>query len=162
MTICIIMGVAGSGKSTIGSLLGQRLGWVFYDGDDYHSPENREKMSRGIPLTDVDRQSWLLALKKTSDELISSQNNTIIACSALKLAYREILQGEHREIVWVYLKGTYAQILERLEQRQGHFLKAYMLRSQFEILEEPDDVFTVDISLSPERIVDRIQEYLSR
>lgn len=160
MTICIIMGVAGSGKSTIGSLLSQRLGWVFYDGDDFHSPENREKMSRGISLNDIDRQSWLLALKKAIDLLISRQTHGIIACSSLKLAYREILQGDNREIVWVYLKGTYAQILARLEQRQGHFMKADMLRSQFEILEEPDDVFTVDISLSPKIIVDRIQKYL--
>lgn len=160
MTICIIMGVAGSGKSTVGKLLGQRLGWDFYDGDDFHLPENRDKMSRGIALNDTERLSWLLVLRKTIDKLTSSQTNAIIACSALKLAYRHILQGEDREIVWVYLKGSYSQIRERLEQRQRHFMKAEMLESQFAILEEPDDVFTVDISLSPEKIVDRIEEYL--
>ena len=156
----IIMGVAGSGKSTIGTMLSQRTGWVFYEGDNFHPPENVEKMSRGIPLNDEDRLPWLLALRDLIDEVLSNQSHAIIACSALKAAYRELLQGEHKEIFWVYLKGDYAQIWSRMQQRQGHFMKAQMLRSQFETLEEPEKALTVSIAESPEVIVNQIVNYL--
>ncbi|ELR98241.1 gluconokinase [Gloeocapsa sp. PCC 73106] len=155
--ICIIAGVSGSGKSTIGKLLGQRLGWDFYDGDDFHPPENIEKISRGIALSDADRQLWLLALKNIINDVLFRQKNAVIACSALKISYRYFLQGNHQNICWIYLKGTYEQILERMKLRQDHFMKPEMLRSQFDILEEPAiNTFVINISHSPDEIIEQI------
>ncbi|MGL5875065.1 MAG: gluconokinase [Xenococcaceae cyanobacterium] len=160
--ICIIMGVSGSGKSTIGNLLGKRTGWTFYDGDDFHPPENIEKMSRGIPLSDRDRQPWLLALQKLIDEAIARKSNLVIACSALKDSYRQTLHSSHQEVVWVYLKGDRQQLEQRLQQRHNHFMKSKMLESQLETLEEPKEALTVSISESSEAIVAKILDYLDR
>ncbi|MGF1485865.1 MAG: gluconokinase [Prochloraceae cyanobacterium] len=150
--IYILMGVAGSGKTTIGKLLSKQLGYSFHDGDDFHPPENIEKMSRGIPLEDGDRLPWLLSLKK----LIDSNDNIIIACSALKKSYREILQKGNQRVIWIYLKGEYSEILSRIENRQDHFMEKEMLRSQFEILEEPQNAIAVSIAEDPETIVEKI------
>ena len=154
--IYILMGVAGSGKTTVGKLLSKRLGYPFYDGDDFHPQENIEKMSRGIALEDSDRLPWLLRLK----ELIERENKIIIACSALKISYREILQVENKGVIWIYLKGEYSEILGRIETRQGHFMKREMLGSQFETLEEPKDAITISISDDREVIVERILELI--
>jgi gluconokinase len=149
--ICILMGVSGSGKSTIGQLLSQKLGWPFYDGDDFHPPENIEKMRHGIPLTDSDRQPWLAALR----DIMEQNQDVIIACSSLKETYRDYLQDGHPDLIWIYLKGSYEEILQRMQHRQ-HFMKPEMLRSQFTTLEEPQNAVIIDISLPPERIIDRI------
>lgn len=150
------MGVSGSGKSTIGQLLSQKLGWPFYDGDDFHPRENIAKMRQGIPLTDEDRRSWLSTLRS----LIEQNQNAIIACSSLKESYRDYLEGERTDIVWIYLKGSYEEILERMQHRQGHFMQPQMLRSQFATLEEPKNALVIDISLLPEEIIDRIVNLL--
>jgi gluconokinase len=157
----MVMGVSGSGKTTIGELLSRRLGWSFYDGDDFHPPENIDKMRRGIPLDDRDRQMWLLALLNLIEAIHIRKEPAVIASSALKESYRQYLSPANgRSLVWVYLKGSYEQIEQRLKARQGHFMKADMLRSQFETLEEPDRALKIDISLSQDAIVDRIVTYL--
>lgn len=146
------MGVAGSGKTTIGKLLSKQLGYSFHDGDDFHPSENIEKMSRSIPLEDRDRLPWLLSLKK----LIDNNDNIIIACSALKKSYRDILEKGNQRVIWIYLKGEYSEILSRIENRQDHFMEKEMLRSQFEILEEPQNAIAVSIAEDPETIVEKI------
>ena len=154
------MGVSGSGKTTVGKLLREHTGWNFYDADDFHPAGNISKMSHGIPLNDRDRKPWLIKLKSLIDTTISKDKSAILACSALKLSYREILDIDRPEIVLIYLQGNYEQILARLKQRQEHFMHAEMLRSQFKILEEPQADLIVDISLSPEAIVEQIIKYL--
>lgn len=144
----VIMGVAGSGKSTIGARLANRLGWKFFDADDFHSEANKDKMSRGIPLTDDDRAEWLTSLR----ELIASHHSSVLACSALKDAYRERLKV-NRQVKFVYLRGTYDQIEARMSERVNHFMKPEMLKSQFEILQEPADALAVDIANTPDEMV---------
>jgi gluconokinase len=155
------MGVAGSGKSTIGQLLAQKLEWHFYDGDDFHPPENIEKMSRGIPLDDRDRLPWLLKLQDLIEQVRHDSNNAIIACSALKQAYRDFLDGNQQDILWVYLKGNYELLYQRIQQRQQHYMKTEMLQSQLESLEEPKNALIFDISLSSEAIALQIATRLS-
>lgn len=152
----IIMGVAGSGKSTVGNLLAENIGYPFFDADDFHSTENRLKMSQGIPLTDEDRASWLLSLR----ELLINNPRCVLACSALKEKYREIL-SVHANTYFVYLSGTYEQIKKRVQERSGHFMGAVMLESQFATLEEPKDALIIDIRHSPQQIVDIIRKELN-
>ena len=154
------MGVAGSGKTTVGKLLRDRTGWTFYDADDFHPAENIDKMSRGIPLNDEDRKPWLLKLNNLIHNTISQDKSAILACSALKSYYREILQLNCPEVVLIYLQGDYEQILARMKQRKEHFMQAGMLRSQFKILEEPQADLVVSVTLSPEAIVEQIIKYL--
>ncbi|AFZ33787.1 gluconate kinase, SKI family [Stanieria cyanosphaera PCC 7437] len=159
---CIIMGVAGSGKSTVGKLLSQRLGWQFYDADDFHTPENIAKMSLGLPLSDRDREPWLDRLKQLIEQTINQGNSGILACSALKSSYRQFLTQEQKnEICWVYLRGDYQLISTRIKQRQQHFFKEEILNTQFANLEEPTEALIIDVSLSPDAIVDTILAYLS-
>jgi gluconokinase len=154
--VIIVMGVSGSGKTTIGRLLAQRLGWSFIDGDEHHPAENTEKMSRGEPLTDADRQSWLASLRCLIDEHLQRGESAVLACSALKDAYRiELGQGDP-SIAFVYLRGEYPAILERLVRRKRHFMKANLLASQFRDLEEPSRAVVVDVDKPPERLVDDI------
>ena len=153
---CLIMGVAGSGKTTVGKLLSDRTGWTFYDADDFHPAENIAKMSHGIPLNDEDRKPWLIKLKHLIDTTISDKKSAVLACSALKSSYREILQSDRPEIILIYLQGDYEQILARMKHRQAHFMQAEMLRSQFKILEEPQADLVVNVSLSPKAIVEQI------
>ncbi|MBM4256385.1 MAG: gluconokinase [Deltaproteobacteria bacterium] len=151
--IIILMGVSGSGKTTIGQHLAQSLGWTFYDGDDFHPQTNIDKMQQGIPLTDDDRDSWLSALQQLIARLLQNDRSAVLACSALKQIYRSRLQQHPKQVRFVYLKGDYALIRQRLMARQGHFMRADLLGSQFAALEEPHEVLTVDISQSPESIV---------
>ena len=155
--IIVIMGVAGSGKTTVGSLLAQDLGWDFFDADDFHSQENREKMSRRIPLTDEDRSMWLIALRDLIKLQIKNERQTVLACSALKKSYRELL-GINDRVRFVHLKGAYQLIEARLRERAGHFMSAEMLASQFEILEDPPDALTIEITKTPQEIADIIRK----
>jgi gluconokinase len=156
--ILILMGVSGAGKTTIGELLARDLGWPFHDGDDFHPQMNIDKMRRGVPLTDDDRAAWLAALRQLIDRLLQERQSAIIACSALRQTYRKRLQGDDRDIQFVYLKGDPALIRRRLQERQGHFMKAGLLANQFETLEEPHEVITVDVSRAPQAIVKCIKK----
>jgi len=153
------MGVAGSGKTTIGSLLADELGRAFYDADDFHSEANRAKMSQGIALTDDDRADWLLSLKDLINQNIQQNTSAVLACSALKNSYRETLKVNER-VKFIYLRGTYEQIKARLTHRSGHYMSAGMLESQFQTLEEPQDILTIDISNSLQDIVTLIRKGL--
>jgi gluconokinase len=157
--VIVIMGVAGSGKTTIGELLAARLQCTFLDGDSFHPPANIEKMSHGIPLTDEDRAPWLAAIHARIVDAVRADEQVIIACSALKQRYRETLARDVA-ITWVYLKGSVELIFARLQARAHHYMKAEMLASQISDLEEPNDAITVDISPPPEVIVERIQQAL--
>lgn len=150
------MGVSGTGKSTIGKLLSDRTGWTFYDADDFHSPANIEKMNRGIPLTDSDRLPWLEKLNQLITNTLNSNQQGILACSALKSQYRQILHNNHTNVVFIYLRGSYDCVQSRIQQRTGHFMSSSLLQSQFDTLEEPQDALIVDVSLTPETIVEEI------
>jgi carbohydrate kinase (thermoresistant glucokinase family) len=158
--IIIIMGVAGSGKTTIGSLLAYELGWTFYDADNFHSEANRAKMSRGIALTDEDRASWLISLKELILQNIQQNIEAVLACSALKNSYRNILEV-NEQVKFVHLQGTYEQIKMRLANRSGHFMSAGMLDSQFQTLEEPQNALTVDITNASQDIIAIIRKGLN-
>ena len=151
--VLIIMGVAGAGKTTVGRILALRLGWKFYDADDFHSEENKEKIRNGVPLTDEDRLPWLLTLH---DLINGLDAGAVIACSALKRKYRNILSGSSRDVRFVYLKGDKKLIRDRLKGREGHFAGAGILESQLETLEEPVDAIIEDIGPDPETIADDI------
>lgn len=150
------MGVSGSGKTTIGKQLSYHLDYYFYDADDFHPPENIQKMSHQIPLNDQDRQPWLLSLSHLINNLQQHKKNAVIACSSLKKSYRELLQGNHQDLVWIYLKGNFEQILERLDKRKEHFMKSQMLKSQFKDLEEPDNAIILDIGSTTEKIIKQV------
>jgi len=153
--IIVVMGVTGSGKTTIGNLLAARLAWHFADADDFHSAANKEKMHKGIPLTDADRLPWLAAIHDQIAKGLALKQNAVLACTALKRSYRQqIWSGP--EVRFVYLKGSYEFIAERLRARKGHFADEHILAGQFADLEEPSDAVTVDIGASPEEIVDEI------
>jgi len=152
MTI-IIMGVSGAGKTTVGTILAERLGWEFYDADDLHPKDNIEKMRAGVPLTDADRLPWLAALRG----LIRSRDaGMVLACSALKQYYRDYLRGGRQDVAFVYLKGDPSLIEKRLEGRKGHFAGPGILESQLGDLEEPEDALVVDASPDPESIAGEI------
>lgn len=150
------MGVAGSGKTTIGKLLANKTGFLFIDADNFHPRQNIDKMKSGIPLTDKDRWPWLDNIHQFVSKEISSQN-IIVACSALKKMYRDCLSdGITDNCKWVFLKGDFETIQQRMQKRAGHFMPEALLQSQFEILQIPLESIEVDISKSPEEIVDQI------
>jgi carbohydrate kinase (thermoresistant glucokinase family) len=150
------MGVAGSGKTTIGKLLSGRLAIPFFDADDYHPPANKEKMRNGIALTDEDRQDWLIVLNKLAREE-KNKNGAIIACSALKQSYRKKLtEGIDAGVYWIFLDGDYECIHQIMKERKGHYMPAGLLQSQFDILEKPGDAIVVDIREPPDTVIDMI------
>jgi len=153
--IIVIMGVAGSGKTTVGTMLAEAMKCQFLEGDSLHSKENVDKMSDGIPLTDADRAPWLAAIRMRILERFERGLDLVVACSALKQQYRKVL-GKDVPITWVYLKGSPALIRARLRHRPNHFMKADMLASQFDVLEEPADALVVDVSAPPIAIVEHI------
>jgi gluconokinase len=153
--IIVVMGVTGSGKTTVGQMLAARLGYLFADADDFHSAANKEKMHKGVPLTDADRIPWLAAMHEQIAKWVASKQNAVLACSALKRSYRQQLWNGP-EVKFVYLKGNYELIAQRLRARKGHFADEHILAGQFADLEEPSDAVVVDISASPEAIVSEI------
>jgi gluconokinase len=160
--VILLMGVSGSGKTTVGTRLADALGWTFADGDDFHPAENVDKMRRGEPLTDADRWPWLEAIRDFVAERLATDAPAVVACSALKAAYREVLLDGNPGAELVYLRGEYALIRERMEARADHFFDAAMLDSQFEALEEPapDEALVVDIDAPPDAIVATIRRRL--
>jgi gluconokinase len=157
--IIILMGVSGSGKTTVGKLLANDLGWEFLEADDFHPPANIDKMRRGVPLDDADRDPWLAAMAEALETRARAGTNAVLACSALKHAYRKRLRISP-DIRFVYLKGSFEEISERLGDRRGHFFSPDLLQSQFEALEEPRDAIIVDVSSPPETIARRIKRAL--
>ena len=157
--LIIVMGVSGSGKSTIGPLLAEALECAFLEGDSLHPASNIEKMGRGVPLTDADRAPWLEAIRAHLVAAFERDACIVVACSALKDAYRDFL-AEGLPVVWVFLAGTNALIRERLEQRTGHFLPVEMLSSQLATLEVPEDAIVADVSEPPREVVEGILEAL--
>lgn len=154
--VIILMGVAGSGKTTVGRLLAAHLGWPFRDADDFHPARNQEKMRSGIALDDDDRRPWLEAIRATISLTVSRNANAVYACSALKRAYRKILATNGGEVKFVYLKGPQQLIARRVANRTGHFFDPALLQTQFEDLEEPCDATVVDITQPPEAVVESI------
>lgn len=154
--IVLVTGVAGSGKTTIGTRLAQRLGWPYFEGDDFHPPANRERMARGLPLDDSDRAPWLAALRECMDEVRAAGGRAVFSCSALREAHRERLVGGCDDVLLVHLAGDYDTIHERAMQRQGHFFDPALVASQFETLEPPRDALVIDVRDTPDAIVDRI------
>jgi gluconokinase len=158
--VIVVMGVSGSGKSTVGSQLALQLGWKFADADDFHSTTSVDKMRNGIPLTDADREPWLNQLRSLIVQWIKEGNSAVLACSALKQAYRERLRGAD-DVCFVYLKAGRDVLSQRLLQRRDHYMKESMLDSQLMALEEPADAITVDAGGTPENIVHTIRKNLA-
>jgi gluconokinase len=165
-SVLIVMGVSGSGKSTIAELLSRDLGWTFRDGDEFHPQANVDKMQSGTPLTDDDRWPWLRAIAAWIDERREAGEHAIITCSALKKSYRDILIGGSRpDVGLVYLKGDEHLIAQRLAKRKDHFMPKGLLHSQFQTLQEPgpdEHPITVSIAPPPEEIVAAILSELAK
>ena len=157
--IVLLMGVTGSGKSTVGRALAASLDWPFADADDFHSPENIAKMRAGVPLDDADREPWLAALRAKISEWLQAGANAVLACSALKQAYRDELLVGH-EIKLVYLRANRELIARRLAERMNHYMNPELLPSQFATLEEPANALVVDVRASVSDIVRRIRKGL--
>ncbi|WP_445619408.1 gluconokinase [Kushneria sp. Sum13] len=152
----LIMGVSGSGKSTIGEAVAEKTGCEYIDGDQYHPPANIEKMTKGVPLTDDDRQGWLEALADLFAQHRQENKSVMIGCSGLKKSYRDILRQGDPELIILFLDGSYDTILQRMEERQ-HFFSPQMLRTQFDTLQAPgsDEAISIDISKSFDSVIDQ-------
>jgi gluconokinase len=158
-TVVVVMGVSGSGKTTIGAMLAGRLGWSFADADDFHSAGNVAKMQSGAPLDDADRIPWLAAIARQVDQWRSDKRHGVVTCSALKRRYRQIIVGDRPDVRLVYLKGDQPLIVSRLVARHGHFMPASLLASQFAALEEPtpaERAITLWVGKPPAALVDEI------
>ena len=160
--ILIVMGVAGSGKSTVGELLAQKLGCDFLEGDDFHPPSNRDKMARGQALTDEDRKPWLDTLERLVAGKLALGQDAVLACSALKQAYRDLLSGGRPGVKFIYLKADQNLIRTRLEARKSRHFPPTLMESQFEALEEPVGAWVADASVPPEALVDEIMTRMRR
>jgi gluconokinase len=163
MTILVVMGVSGSGKTTIAKGVAAAKGWSLLEGDTFHPPANVAKMASGTPLTDDDRWPWLRAIAAAIDADRARGESAVVACSALRRAYRDILIGDRPDVRLVYLKGSQALIGERMQARHGHFMPPALLDSQFQTLEEPgpdENPITVEIGGTPDQIVRAILERL--
>lgn len=150
------MGVSGSGKTTLGQAIAQKLKWDFFDADDFHPAENITKMASGTPLNDSDRVPWLAALHDQLSSTLKSNRHPVLACSALKEKYRAQLLDGIEGIEIIYLQGSYDLIWSRMSTREEHYMKPEMLRSQFAALEEPENVLTLDVSMTVEDMIDKI------
>lgn len=157
--IILLMGVCGCGKTTIGMLLAEKLNCGFSDADDFHPKENVEKMRVGIPLQDQDRWPWLKALRKAIDQWQTEKGDYVLACSALKETYRNIL-SPNDDILFVFLKGNPELITQRMQTRTDHYMNPSLIKSQFLTLEEPSNALVMDIAKSPEQIVEEILQEL--
>ena len=158
--IIVLMGVSGSGKTTVGRVLSDRLGWRFVDADDFHPASNVQKMRSGIPLTDEDRWPWLDRLNALLRAEQSTGRDVIIGCSALKARYRERLSAGLAEVRWVHLKGSFELIESRLKARRGHYMPPKLLASQFAALEEPEEALALDIGAEPQTLASQLIESL--
>ncbi|RNC85548.1 MAG: gluconokinase [Balneola sp.] len=156
--VYIIFGVSGSGKTTIAQKLSTALSIPFFDADDFHPVSNVEKMKAGVPLNDDDRFPWLETLSNKIAEW-NEARGAVLACSALKEKYRDILEGSSNLVRWVFLEGSHQLIVQRMEARKGHFMPPALLKSQFESLEEPIECLKVSIENTPTEIVGEIIEY---
>ena len=156
--ILIAMGVSGAGKSRIGEMLAERLSCTYTDGDAFHSAANKEKMHQGIPLTDDDLWPWLRTIRAAIEEKQRAGETAVFTCSSLKRSYRDVLRGTDTDVRFVYLKGSFEVLHERLKSRTGHFFDPSLLKSQLDTLEEPgpDEAIEVSIELTPEQIVDQV------
>ncbi len=160
--IVIVFGVSGAGKTTIGKLLAEQLGWKFYEADDFHQRANIEKMRRGIPLSDEDRWPWLDRLREQLTRSLAAKEDAVLACSALKRTYRERLRVSDR-VKLVFLRGDYAFIEKQIRSRRGHFMNPALLKSQYADLEEPgldEDALTIELGQTPEELVKEIKTKL--
>lgn len=155
--VVVIMGVAGSGKTTVGELLARELHWSFRDADEFHPAENIAKMAAGVPLNDEDRAPWLAAIAAYVRSSLERNEPAVVTCSALKERYREAIVVDPARVRLVHLTGEFSLILERLRQRPGHFMKPAMLQSQFEALEMPADVLQLDVARTPTELVQAIR-----
>ena len=154
----VVMGVSGCGKTTVGEALAQELDCPFYDGDDFHPPENIAKMANGVPLNDDDRHPWLARLHDLIEGHLDKGETAVLACSALKKKYRDQLRAGNEDVLFVYLHGDFDTIWQRMQSRSGHYMREDMLHSQFEALEAPDrdEALWVDISESVTQIMVKI------
>jgi gluconokinase len=159
--VILIMGVAGSGKTTVGRALASSLGWSFRDADEFHPPANIAKMSAGQPLTDTDRAPWLAAIRAHLDQKLARGENAVVTCSALKESYRAQLVTDPTRVKLVHLGGDPALLAARIASRTDHFMKPEMLASQLAALETPRDALHIDIAAAPEKIVAEIRQALS-
>ena len=160
-TALVLMGVSGCGKTSVGQSISEQLVWPFFDGDDFHSPENVCKMSKGIPLNDVDRTNWLETLNNLISEKLRADENLVVACSALKAKYRQQLRFGNEGLIFVFLKGDFDLIWSRMQTRNDHYMKPEMLISQFNTLETPSKALVINIERPLSEIVQEIIEFVT-
>jgi gluconokinase len=158
--LILLMGVAGSGKTTVGRALAESLGWEYHEADDFHSPANKEKMGRGIPLNDDERAPWLAAIRAAMEACLAAGRPAVFTCSALKGQYREVLLKGLAGVALVHLTGDPALLLSRIQGRAGHYMKPEMLASQLATLEPPADALTLDVAQPPAELVAAIRKHL--